>query len=226
MALDLLQAAKMLRVSPATVRRWARQGRLGVRKPSGEFRFEEEELSQWARNQGLQLAQEHGRHPQCAQNLEEMPLCTALSRGAVLHDLPGDSAASVLTNLVEWIPLDENCNRQALLQQLQAREALASTALGAGVALPHPRTPSKDFVSESMVAIALLEQAVDWQALDQKPVHAVILLLSPNPQQHLQVLSRVSFLLRESRFVDALHKGASAEEIQNLLRELESQFGR
>jgi len=85
----------------------------------------------------------------------------------------------VLSNLVELAPLPESCNRLGLLEQLLAREALTSTALTDGIALPHPRKPSSEFVSEPMLVIAMLEQEVDWHAMDGKPVHTAILLINP-----------------------------------------------
>lgn len=226
MPLDLHQAARMLGVSPATVQRWARQGRLGVMKPSGEFRFEEEELGRWARDQGLSLKKGVTPRRRIVIDPDSLPLSTAVSVGSVLHRVPGISAGEVLSNLVELAPLEESVERLALLEQLQARESLASTALGHGVSLPHPRTPSTTFVKEPMVVIAMLEDVADWKALDEEPVHTAILLLSPSPQQHLQVLSRIAFVLREPRFVEALRSHASADALRELLAELETGFGK
>ncbi|MFK5956624.1 MAG: PTS sugar transporter subunit IIA [Planctomycetota bacterium] len=225
MPLDLQQAAKMLGVSPATVRRWARQGRLGVMRPSGEFHFEEAELGRWARNQGLSVGM--GKLPTSPSgvNPETQPLVAAVSQGHILHGVPGVSASEVLSNLVELAPLDEGCDRLALLQQLQAREALASTALGYGVSLPHPRTPTHAFVSKPMVVIAMLDGVADWKALDKKPVHTAILLLSPSPKEHLVVLSRIAYLLRVANFVDSLRTHAAAEDLMALMAKLEAGFG-
>ena len=212
----------MLGVSSSTVRRWARQGRLGVMRPSGEFRFEKEELRKWARNQGLRLSSGAPlRRRPAVVDPDSFPLSTALDRGAILHQVPGASPGEVLSNLVELAPLPEDCNRLGLLEQLQAREALATTALTDGVALPHPRTPSTTFITEPMVVIAMLEQEVDWRALDHKPVHTAILLISPTPQEHLQVLSRLAFVMRESAFPRALLERVEAEPLRRLVNRLE-----
>lgn len=225
MPLDLQQAAKMLGVSPATVRRWARQGRLGVMRPSGEFRFEEAELGRWARNQGLSIGVGKSTAAPLSVDQEMQPLVAAVSRGHILHKVPGVSAGEVLSNLVELAPLDESCDRLALLEQLQGREALASTALGHGIALPHPRTPSKTFVQKPMVVIAMLDGVADWKALDDAPVHTAILLLSPSPKEHLGVLSRIAYLMRNESFVDGLRNHAPAEELMTLMAKLEEGFG-
>ena len=224
MPLDLHQAALKLGVSPATVQRWARQGRLGMVRPSGEFLFEERELQQWARNQGLKIRNEL-KKPQNARALQDKPLSAALAKGAILHNVAGHTPGEVLSVLVELSPVTEDRNRTALLQQLIEREALASTALSAGVALPHPRTPSDAFTDAPVVVIAMLEQPVDWLALDGELVHTAILLLNPTAHEHLQVLSRLALVLREQKLVDALKARSSAEDIFGIIDSLEPSNG-
>ncbi len=224
MPLDLHQAALKLGVSPATVQRWARQGRLGMVRPSGEFLFEERELQQWARNQGLKIRNEL-KKPQNVRALQDKPLSAALAKGAILHNVAGHTPGEVLSVLVELSPVTEDRNRTALLQQLIEREALASTALSAGVALPHPRTPSDAFTDAPVVVIAMLEQPVDWLALDGELVHTAILLLNPTAHEHLQVLSRLALVLREQKLVDALKARSSAEDIFSIIDSLEPSNG-
>ena len=222
MPLDLAEAANMLGVSSGTVRRWARQGRLGIMRPSGEFRFEQEELRKWARNQGLRLRTSGSSHRRPAVvDPDSFPLSTALDRGSILHHEPGISPGEVLSNLVELAPLPESCDRLGLLEQLQAREALASTALTDGIALPHPRKPSSDFVSDPMLVIAMLEQEVDWRSVDGKPVHTAILLINPTSREHLQVLSRLAFVMREPAFPRALIEHVESESLRRLVNRLE-----
>lgn len=222
MEIGLAEAAQRLGVSPETVERWARQGRLGAVRPSGEFRVGEEELRTWAEHQGLRLRAASGLSaitPTDAASLP--PLQAALTRGCVLSGVAGANPAEVLRALVAAAPLAEGSDRAALLEQLEARERMASTGLGGGVALPHPRTPSRDFVLDPVIVIGLLAEEIDWRALDSAPVRTVILLVSPTPQAHLQVLSRLAFLLREPRFTECLARGANAAEVLQLAAMLE-----
>lgn len=222
MNLSLQEAARTLGVSAETVRRWARQGRLGVLQPSGDFEVDMEELRTWAQEQGLRLQEPPGAAPPAQDsNARLSPLGAALTHGGVRKAVAGSSREDVLREVVRAAPLPAAANRDALLQQLLAREEMSSTGVGAGVALPHPRTPSADFVSEPLVLIASLAQPVEWRALDARPVHTAILLLSPNPPQHLQLLSRIAFLLREPRFAAALERRSAAEELLALVAQLE-----
>ncbi len=217
------EAAKMLGVSTGTVRRWAREGLLGVRRPTGEFRFETTQLRSWARSQGLRIHDISSvpvrgswpvvSTPNSSAEAKAQPLTIALSRGGGLNGIVGSSPHEVLSQLVEKAPLQPDVDREDLLDQLLQREGLASTGLGDGVALPHPRKPSPRFSPEPFVALAHLTKPVEWSALDGKPVHSVLLLLNPTPDVHLKILSRLAFLLRDAEFQKLLADGADFDQI-------------
>jgi nitrogen PTS system EIIA component len=230
MPLNLDEAARMLGVSSGTVSRWAREGVLGVRRPSGEFRFETAQLRRWARSQGLKINDLHsvpikGSWPAAdtpgSAAESSQPLTMALSRGGSVDQLDCETQEDVLRALVAAAPLPTTTDRNHLLEQLFQRENLSSTGLGHGVALPHPRTPSAAFSPEAMVVLGQLREPMDWDALDGEPVHTVLLLLNPSPEVHLKVLSRLAFLLREDRFQALLSERADFAEILALAAELE-----
>lgn len=223
MPLTLDEAAKMLGVSTGTVRRWAREGLLGVRRQTGEFRFETSQLRTWARSQGLRIHDISSvpvrgswpvvSTPASSAEANAQPLTFALSRGGGIDGIVGSTPHEVLAQMVELLPLPPDVDRDALLDQLQQREGLTSTGLGDGVALPHPRKPSPQFSPEPFVALAHLPTAVDWNALDGKPVHTVLMLLNPSPEVHLKILSRLAFLLRDSEFQQLLADAADFDKI-------------
>lgn len=99
---------------------------------------------------------------------------------------------------------------------LAAREALGSTGVGAGIALPHARL---DAVQVPAGFFARLDRAIDFAAIDRRPVDLVFLLLSPTSgdTQHLTVLAAVSRRLRDKTAADAIRAAADADEIRNLL---------
>ncbi len=221
MILNLPQAAARLGVSPETLRRWSRQGVLGMRSASGEIEFEEKELRAWAKRQGLRLREESRPCWPLAVESSERPLTTALRLGGVFPFFEGETSEQVLRAMVELAPISDEPTRIQLHEQLQAREALSSTGLGHGIALPHPRTPSRNFASEPTVLLALLNKPVDWSAIDGQEVGAVFLLLNPDPQSHLRILSRISFLLRDENFIKSLKLDADPEQLLEMVALLE-----
>ena len=173
-SLDLDAVAHLLHVTPSTVRRWLRQGLLHPSAPGG--RFARPQLEDWARRRGLSLGQRERaevRHPADL-------LADAFERGCVLHHKRVDDARAAIRLLVEGLPQFNADAHERLAREVLERESMASTALGGGVALPHPRTPPGDLVTAPCVATLFLEQGADWVALDGAPVHTVFLLLSPD----------------------------------------------
>ena len=86
---------------------------------------------------------------------------------------------------------------------LAAREALGSTGIGAGLALPHARV---SLTATPLALFARLERPISWDSIDQKPVDLVFLLLSPNEPAdlHLKVLAMVTRRLRDGQVATCL----------------------
>jgi PTS system nitrogen regulatory IIA component len=86
--------------------------------------------------------------------------------------------------------------RERIEQELMKREALGSTGVGGGVAIPHARLPE---LNRTFGAVALLKKPIDFDAIDQKPVDIVFLLLTPAAEQgeHLNALAAIARKLRE-----------------------------
>jgi mannitol/fructose-specific phosphotransferase system IIA component (Ntr-type) len=78
------------------------------------------------------------------------------------------------------------------------REKLLSTGFGLGLAIPHAKLKSiKDFV----VALGIHRRGVDFDSLDEKAVHVLVMILGPDSHQeeYLKVLSRVTAFLKDNR---------------------------
>ncbi len=96
------------------------------------------------------------------------------------------------------------------------RERLMSTGIGNGVALPHGKT---NVVDRSMAALATLATPIDFDALDDKPVQIVLLLVGTesNVGVHLRLLSRISRMVGSEQFRTALLAARTVEDVTNLL---------
>lgn len=101
------------------------------------------------------------------------------------------------------------------------REAVLSTGIGGGVALPHGKTAMVDALH---VAAGTSPEGVDFAALDGRPVHLVFLLVGPeaDPGEHVRVLSRLGRLLGRKEVRSALLASSSAPEFVSRLREAEA----
>jgi PTS system nitrogen regulatory IIA component len=105
-----------------------------------------------------------------------------------------------------------------MVQVLMERESLGSTGIGQGVAIPHGKT---NVVKDQVAALGISRKGLDFDALDGEPVHIVFLLIAPQDAagNHLKALAKISRLLKDKFFRQALRDAKSAEEILKIIRE-------
>ncbi|HEV2162641.1 MAG TPA: PTS sugar transporter subunit IIA [Stellaceae bacterium] len=103
-----------------------------------------------------------------------------------------------------------------LFETLMERERLGSTGIGNGVAVPHGRLPG---LSAPRGFFARLEKAVDFEAVDNRPVDLIFLLVTPEGASgdHLKALALVSRLLRDRKTCEKLRGTDRADALYALL---------
>lgn len=219
MQLSVREVAGLLNVSEKTVYRWVSERSLPGYRLSGQYRFRRSEILEWASankvNVSPMLIQESDSEAGPLPDLGE-----ALQAGGVYYRISGTDKASALRGVVEVLRLPEEVDRVFLLQVLLAREQLASTGIGDGIAIPHTRNPIVLHVQKPLVTLCFLEQPVDYGALDGKPVHALFALISPSVRAHLHLLSRLAFALRDPQLKSLVHSQASRDELLGLIKRI------
>jgi PTS system nitrogen regulatory IIA component len=154
--------------------------------------------------------------------MENNTLISLLDRGGIFYNVPGTSVKDIMNNMIKMINLPLELDKDTLLQAVLEREQLMSTAMGNGIALPHPRNPLAEKPEHQSISIAFPETEINWKALDGKPVYAVILIVSSSPKLHLHTLSKISFLCRQESFTALLQNRSSADIIRNAIQEAEA----
>jgi PTS system nitrogen regulatory IIA component len=223
MDLTVHDAAALLHTSENTVYRWIREGTLPSYRINDKYRLNRVDLLEWATARNIKLSPEifSSEQPQAPANV----LAAKLRAGGVLYDLPGADKLSALKAICDALPLPAEVNRQDLYGVLLAREALGSTAIGRGIAIPHPRSPLVLNVKDPLVTLAFLKQPVDFAALDGRPVDTLFLIISTTIRGHLETLSHLMFALQNEGFVSLLRKRASAEQIVGAMEKIETGLG-
>jgi PTS system nitrogen regulatory IIA component len=222
--LTVREAASLLNVSEKSVYRWIKQGVLPAYRINDQYRINRAELLEWATAQKIHVSPEIFAEPES--EAEQPPtLEEALRAGGIHYRLGGSDKPSVLRAVVDTMQLPEDVDREFLFQVLLAREALGSTGIGDGIAIPHVRNPIVLHLSRPSVTLCFLEQPVDFGALDGQPVTTLFTIISPTIRAHLHLLSRLAFALRAQRFSEAVRTQASREEIFAALREAEAAMG-
>ena len=147
------------------------------------------------------------------QPLESCPVASLLTKGGILYGVPAADKTAAIMATVERMRLPDGVNRDRIIEEVLRRECLASTAMGQGIAIPHPQNVAALQLPESMLTLAFLSQPVNFDAPDGQPVYALFLLLSHNPGLHLRMLAHLGRALQNAGVRDALLRQLPAEEI-------------
>ena len=125
------------------------------------------------------------------------------------------SKKRALEILSELIGKDTNLNSNAVFQSLIDRERIGSTGIGESVAIPHGRMKG---LEQPVGAFAILEQQIDFDAIDQKPVNLIFVLLVPEEatNEHLQLLAQLAKIFSNKQAKEKL-LGASTPEAALLI---------
>jgi PTS system nitrogen regulatory IIA component len=219
--LTLRAAAGYLGVSESTVRRWIADRGLPVHEANERLYLNAMELWEWAVEHGVpvsrSLLNRERRSP------DPVPPMSALLRaGGVVYDIAATDKRQVLREFVARLPLPPEQDRATLLAVLEAREAMGSTGIGDGIAIPHVRNPIVLHLDHPFVTLALLRHPVEFDAIDGQPVHAMFLVVSPTVPVHLRILAQLGFLLRDEQLRELMRRRVPAEELIGRIEVLEA----
>ena len=150
-----------------------------------------------------------------------MRISEFLCKDAVSNDLKAASKADVITEMVGLLAeagAIEKRSRNKVIETLMAREALGSTAIGQGIAIPHGKSDATDTL---VAALGISKRGVNFDSLDGEPAHIFFLLIAPvdSSGPHLKALARVSRLLKDKFFRQALREAKTPQEAIKLIKD-------
>ncbi|HSV08414.1 MAG TPA: PTS sugar transporter subunit IIA [Candidatus Binatus sp.] len=153
-----------------------------------------------------------------------MKITDILNEQGIVPVLAGRSKADIIAELANVVVRQHrDIDRERLVQALEDRERLNSTALGEGVAIPHGKLPG---VKGVIAAFGRSPSGVDFSSLDGKPTHLFFLLVAPEDSAgtHLKALARISRLLKDASFRTRLMGAADAGDLFRIIREEDEKY--
>lgn len=155
-----------------------------------------------------------------------MKILDFLCTDAVIADLKATTKKDLIDEMVSAMVESgafEKKNKAKIIDVLMAREALGSTAIGQGIAIPHGKT---DAVDQLVAGIGISRKGVDFDALDGEPAHIFFLLAAPidSAGPHLKALARVSKLLKDKYFRENLRLAKDKKEMLSLISREDQQI--
>lgn len=132
-----------------------------------------------------------------ARRSQHVRLVDILSVERVTVELRAMDKPSALRALAQlFVDVDPELDAADIARVFEEREALASTGVGSGVAIPHGRLRT---VERLVAAVAIAKEGIDFEAIDGRPAHIFVAVLGPEKQtgEHLKALARFSRILRD-----------------------------
>ena len=153
-----------------------------------------------------------------------MELAELLSPEAVIANLKTASKKQALQDIATRGAKIVRLPEREIFEALLERERLGTTGVGQGVAIPHAKFAGLDRLHG---VFARLEQPIDFEAIDDRPVDLIFALLAPEDAgaEHLKALARVSRLLRNQAVCTKLRATTEADALYALLTEPASSAG-
>lgn len=148
-----------------------------------------------------------------------MKISDFLCPDAVTPDLKARNKEEVIEELVTLLVnagAIEKKHKAKIIEVITAREALGSTAIGQGIAIPHGKT---DSVSKLVAGLGVSKKGVDFDSLDGEPAYIFFILIAPQDSAgpHLKALARVSRLLKDKYFRESLKSTKDQKDIIELV---------
>lgn len=145
-----------------------------------------------------------------------MNIADLLDRGAISPRVTATNKRQALKVLADLAARSMDVKASDALDALLDREAVGSTGVGYGVAVPHARVAG---LTRLRGVFIRLEHAVEFGAVDDRPVDLIFALFAPPDAsgEHLRALARVSRILRQAELREQLRKARSADAIHALL---------
>ncbi len=153
-----------------------------------------------------------------------MRLSELLNSNAVTLKLKARTKREALVELVDVLESAHQFNSQGeILDRVMRREAMMSTGIGNGLAIPHGKARSVDRMA---AAVAVIPEGIDFESEDGQPVYLIVLFVSPEQATtlHVRALANLSRLLKEETVRTSLREAKSPEGFLSTLLSAESVF--
>ncbi len=222
MQLTIRDAARCLGVREDLLRRWVERGELPAVLVNDQYRLNRVELLEWAAAHKMPVTAEILEEP--GSTAPAQRIAEAVRAGGIHYGLAGADTASILRSVVAVLPLPADADRELVYQMLLAREKLGSTALGNGVAIPHPRSPIVAHLERPAVSVCFPERPIAFGGAT--PVHTLCVLTSPSVKSHLRLLASLAAVLRDPALPARLEARARPAEILEEIERVERELAR
>ena len=216
--MTLHDAAKYLKINEGSVLKMAQSGEIPATKVMNQWRFMRSLINDWLMYKMKKFPPQM-KIDQTALK-KDKPLEKLLKPELMnLEILPGPKS-KILGQLT--FPLT-NCGflkrRKYFLDKLLDRENIMTTAIGNGVAVPHPRFPIPNLFPEPAIALGICPKGTYYEAPNGKLVKLFFTVCAMSDFQHLHMLAKITRFASSKKALNKLLKAHSPDEVSSVVKE-------
>lgn len=230
--MNLVQAAAHVHLDANELRHVAQRGEIDAQKRGDEWFFAHRALDEWAQRNLLaatprELKAQHRAMMEEHRRADETDWCVAkfFLPEAINLAIPAKAKAGIIRDMTDLAETTGKVyDSDGLFKELVAREEVASTAVGNGIALLHPRFHDPYLFEESFIAYGRAIRPVFFGAPDGEATKHFFLICSTDHEAHLHMLGRLAMLAHGSDLVANLDAAETPEAVIDFIRAAEKEF--
>lgn len=212
MNLSVKDVAELLNVSEKTIYRMIRDETIPCFRVGGQWRFDRRGIASWVED--TRELYRNARMNRTALDEEAISVTALLRRGGVYYHVPGGTRETAIMSCLERIRIAiPQIEIKRLFDAIMDRENLCSTAIGNGIAFPHPR-PFKEFTASlSSIALCHLDKPIPFGALDNEEVDTLFFIFPKSERRFLRIQAKLARLLKDDACVAAVKGELTKNEL-------------
>ena len=234
--LKIKDIADLLNVPELTIRRWISDGKIPSYRIDKHDYFCRSEMQNWVvsrlnKADGIfpfmrrkEMESLSVKTPSSKSGNKQFSLFRAIHNGDVLHHLKGRNKKEIIQSTMQIVAKKLEVDAELMTNLLLDRENLMPTALNQGIAVPHTR----DFLlpHADAVIVVILDEPIDYGALDGKPVHTLFFLFACEDKRHLHLLAKIAHLSSQPQTLQFLQSQPNKNQLLSFIRDWEIQLSK
>lgn len=222
--MTIKEVARYLKMNERTVYRLIQAGQIPATKLGKQWRLNKEQINEWLGFQMAELPAEELAHLEKDHKEAIIRIAPLLKQENIIFNFTAFNKNQALKTLVDNIVKNKKLAPQQgekLLYAVIDRERLCSTAIGEGVAIPHPRQAVTAGLRRPILVLGICKKGMDLESIDGKPTQLIFLISAPRDDIHLKLMARLSRLLRDKVFRYKLVNAKDFKELKKIVEEKE-----
>jgi PTS system nitrogen regulatory IIA component len=212
------EVAELFGLPLVTIERWEHQGKIPFKIIKNKKCYKKKDILEWGESHDFVIKSVRNSKLPISKNL----LSQAIELGGIHHNIEGNDIYSVFENSLDIFTFITRIKKDKILDELLNREESASTGIGKGIAIPHSRDRLKIGMHDTYVPVIFLKNAIEYNSVDRMPVQVLFMIFTANTTSHLQILSKISYCLKNSELLSAIENRNKDNNLLELITNIEN----